>query len=281
MILKKQRNLKKEDFYYDIVEIPIIVSFQEKIQECLGNILVRKNSLLENPTADVLTIVSSNYKVILHKDFVETVENTLFKEGLKYEVYDINEGGKNNNRLFINYILPSYKFSIRNDTWVPFVQGYNCYDKFMSYGLGIGLYNLNYESAFLISGNVLTYKKKHVKRSGVNLEFDMIKVSEWISSIGKVRRALGLLYESSLNTQEDVVFLIKGVLGNRKHFNIFQSNHIFERFVVEYGFTYYSLLLSLMYYVTHAYFFILKKRSYDESRNKQLLLYNKFIKDKV
>jgi hypothetical protein len=279
MIPKKQRFLNKESFFFPILEVPLILTQGEESITFSKVLLKREDNVPLKKR--ILSVVSPDYFIVMHEDFLNVVENYLKKQGLFAEIYDINTGGKNGNMLFVNYILSFYKFNFLGDSWVPFIQAYNCYDKFMSYGLGVGIYNLDIESSILFATNIVTSKKRHVRKKEIVLDDDIKKVATWISSISDTVKTLLKLEKIEIPNKDHAVSVIQKILGNRRHFKIYMKEELLDSFSLKYGFNYYGLLLSLMYYVNHAPFVFLYKRKYDFSREFQLKLYNTFIKKEI
>lgn len=281
MILRKKLNTDKRTIIYPVLELnltidPIflddkmyIISYDIKKQ--LGKALLRINP------PDLITIVSPKYIFVTHERLFSNVEDILTNNGIEFKLFDINEGGKNRNRAYINYILPAYKFSINTDEWIPYIQAYNCYDKFMSYGLLTGLYRIQNESALLIFDKKILASRRHVRKN-IELKEDILNVKEWISKLGELRRTIQNLTEQWISNNAFVENIVRKVIKVKKHQQIFYNENILTNYINTFGNNYYSLLISLMEYATHGLWNKSRKRSYDRSRNAQMEIANIFLK---
>jgi hypothetical protein len=287
MLKQKQRNINKEILNFPVLEIPLKLDINHPD---INNILTYENkqNLIENlkgrlgkaivklNTSEIITTVSDDYKLITHKDMIENVEKTLKMSGLEFELFDINEGGKNKNRAYINYLLPTYKFDIEGDIWIPYIQAYSCYDKFLSYGLLTGLYRIENESSFLIFDKKLLASRRHL-RGKLELTEDMVEISKWISKLGELRRRIKDWKE--LKEALDYLELhssISQVIKIKKHREKFRTLKITHEYIKKFGENYYSLMVSLMEYAVHGLWDEKKRRAYDRSRNAQIQIANIF-----
>jgi len=286
-IRRKSRNIEKEKVNYPIVEIPLkldinhpslstILTFEDKqnivnyFKDPFGR------AILKLDTMHLITTVSNDYKTITHIDMFKNVEETLHMSGLSFELFDINEGGKNKNRVYANYLLPLYSFDVKGDMWVPFIQAYSCYDRFLSYGLLTGLYRKESESCFLIFNKALLAKRKHL-RGKLELREDMINIGKWISELGELRRIITNLLEKPINADiTDAIMEI--VLKVKMHKKRLQGHKLVENYSKEFGENYYTVLISIMEYVTHGLYNKHRKRPYDISREAQISIGNTFLK---
>jgi len=289
MIKLKSKNIDKLLIDYPIIEIPLMLDITtlldnltdlctldqlSQVRENLGKAIFRVD------TKEVITTVSKDYQVITHIDMLKNVEDTLKINGLDFELFDINEGGKNKNRVYVNYLLPSYKFTVDEDVYIPFIQAYSCYDKFLSYGLLTGLYRIDNESAFLVFDKTLLAKRRHL-RGKLELTEDMIHIEKWISTLGELRRKISDLRNPSNSTETLLIEgenIIRKVIKAKRHRRIFKELNILPEYVKRFGNTKYALFVALSEYVTHGLIDDKKKRAYDRSRGAQIQLYNLFLK---
>lgn len=294
MIKQKTRNIDKNKVNPPILEIPLKLDInhpslgEENSEYIKSHIYSLKGSLgkaiVRLDTMEIITTVSDDYKVITHKDMFDNVENTLKMSGLEFVLYDINEGGKNKNRVYVNYLLPTYKFDIDGDVWVPYIQAYSCYDKFLSYGLLTGLYRVKNESALLIFDRKLLASRRHL-RGKLELTEDMVNVKNWIDKLGELRRRIKHLKtsEAMINpdcntiTVKDII--IASVITVKKHRKKFEEFKLLPKYTEEFGNNAYSLMLALMEYCTHVLYDEKKKRPYDRSRKALTELTNNFLRD--
>jgi hypothetical protein len=281
---RKHRNIDKEKVNYPILEIPLkldinypVLNLTEQDKFNIINNLKGKlgRAILRVDTNEIITTVSDDYKTISHVNMFNNVEETLHMSGLHFELFDINEGGKHRNRVYANYLLPSYSFDINGDVWVPFIQAYSCYDKFLSYGLLTGLYRKESESAFLIFNRALLAKRRHV-RGKLELKEDMINIGRWISELGEVRRTIKN-YLDKPTTEDSLQAIIEIVLRVKMHRKRLFSHKLLENYKIQFGNNYYTALISLMEYATHYLFNLNRKRPYDLSRESQILIGDNFI----
>ena len=293
MIKKKERCIDKDNIFFPVLEIPMRLDInhpsligKEAILNQLSNNLSMKEgkgylkgklgkALVRVDKGEILTTVSNNYHMLTHEKFIETAESTMRLNGIEFELFDINIGGKNQNRVFCNYILPSYKFDVEGDVFIPFIQAYNCYDKFLSYGLLTGMYREETESAFLVFNKNILASRRH-SRGKVGLTEDMIDVGNWISKLGELRRRIYELKEKNI-TEYDSFLLIGNVLKAMMHRNLFIKHKLLKREEERYGKTCYSLFLSLLYYSTHGLYNTSRIRPYDMSRHSQIKIHDVFL----
>jgi hypothetical protein len=223
---------------------------EEDVTKLLSFNSLLGKALVQLDPPNLISIVSKDYKHISHKDIISNVEEALKSSGIDFELYDINEGGKNKNRLYINYVLPSYRFKIDKDEWIPFIQVYNCYDKFLSYGLLTGLYRVSSESALIVFDKKLLASRRHV-RGKIEIREDMINIERWISKIGELRRSLQSLTQEKVVDKFVAYNIIKKVFKFKKYRKYFKESDILKTNIKMYGNTYYAYLISLMEYSTH------------------------------
>lgn len=283
MIKKKNRNTNKENIDYPVIEMPLkldfeslrnysnyneLVEYLKDIKGDFGKAIIKLD--INRPVA----ITSSDYKLVKHKDMVENIEKVLKNNGLKIELFDINFGGKYGNRVYLNYILPDYKFKVNNDTIIPFIQAYSCYDKFLSVGLLTGIYREESEGVVIFKKKGQLPKRKHFRKS-VNFKDDMIRIGKWISDLGSLRRYLIKLTTEPLEGI-DSDYVVQQLIEKKMHQERFYYSKVLQKYINEFKETEYSLLFAISDYITHKYMDN-KKRSYDRSRNAQINLSNLFF----
>lgn len=271
---QKLRNIDINTIDYPIIMIPLDLNYEYlwsnsslprgkklAVQGDLGRTIIRLD------TGKVLANVSKEYPLISHKSMIKNVEKTLHDCGLNHELFDINFGGKYGNRVYVNYLLRDYAFTIRTDEYIPFIQAYNCYDKFLSYGLVTGLYRASNNSCFIFPKKDLLPKRKHWRG---NLEFteDMIEVKKWISELINLRSLINLLFKKELSNLA-VETAIEYVFNVKMHRKRFKEYQVLNKYVKQFDNNYYALFCALLEYATH-WTINNKIRSYDKSRRVQM-----------
>lgn len=287
MLIKKCRNINRDILNFQVMEIPLKLDinhpdlesklmYEDKanlIQNLKGRL---GKAIVKVESSEIITTVSDDYKLITHKDMLDNVEDTLRRSGLQFQLFDINEGGKNKNRAYVNYLLPDYKFDIEGDVWVPYIQAYSCYDKFLSYGLLTGLYRIENESSFLIFDKTILASRRHL-RGNLELTEDMVEISKWISKLGELRRKIkNFLQLQLIDPDLQVVSPMEKVIKVKKHRERFIESRLLSLYAQKFGSNNYSLILSLMDYATHGLWDEKKRRAYDRSRNAQIQIANFF-----
>jgi len=292
MIKQKIRNTDKSKVNPVILEVPLKLDINHPILGEENSNFIKQNihllkgsvgkAIVRTDTMEIVTTVSDDYKVITHKDMFDNVENTLKMSGLEFILYDINEGGKNRNRVYANYLLPSYKFDIDGDEWIPYIQAYSCYDKFLSYGLLTGLYRIKNESALLMFDRKLLASRRHL-RGKLELTEDMVNVKNWIDKLGDLRRRINDLRVKPLilNIEYENVtvgdIITRYVIVVKKHRKKFEESKLLLKYKEQFGNNYYSLLIALMEYCTHVLYDEKKKRPYDRSRKALTQIADSFL----
>jgi hypothetical protein len=286
MINQKCRSTDRNILNFQVMEIPLkldinhpclqgILRYEDKIR-LLQNLKGRLGkAIVKTESSDIITTVSDDYKLITHKDMLDNVEDTLKRSGLHFQLFDINEGGKNKNRAYVNYLLSDYKFDIEGDVWIPYIQAYSCYDKFLSYGLLTGLYRIENESSFLIFDKTILASRRHL-RGKLELTEDMVEISKWISKLGELRRKIKDYLNLQLPDYLPQTNIINRIIKIKKHRERFIESQLISSYIQKFGTTYYSLLVSLMDYSTHGFWDAKKRRAYDRSRNAQIQTANIF-----
>lgn len=286
MLKCKSRNTYKKSVDYPIVEIPLKLDisciFDQVEPAAVQKFATLKGSLgkaiVRLDTGECIATVSNEYKLIKHIDMFDNVEQALKMSGLNFILYDINQGGKNKNRVYVNYILPDYKFEVHGDEYVPYIQAYSCYDRFLSYGLLTGFYRIENESAILIFNKIAA--RRHL-RGKLELREDMIDIGKWIAELGEWRKKIKSLLETSGSMYSLAVEgenIIKKVIKVRKHRQCFKQLGILTKYIEKYGSNHYALFVALMEYATHGLWDSKKRRAYDRSRNAQIQITNMFLK---
>lgn len=293
MIKKKVRCVDRNSIYFPVLEIPLkldinhpsLLEKESLLQELSNNLAIREGKgylkgklgkvLVRVDTGEIITTVSNNYYLLTHEKFLDNVEEIMRLNGIEFELFDVNIGGKNNNRIYVNYLLPSYKFDVDGEVFIPFIQAYNCYDKFLSYGLLTGIYREDTESAFLVFNKSILVSRRH-SREKLELTEDMVDVRGWISKLTELRRKVKDL-KSKQVSEYDSFLVIGSVLKARRHRDLFIKHKLQSREEDKFGKNYFSLLLSLMYYSTHGLYNSSRIRPYDLSRYSQIKIHEIFL----
>jgi len=130
MIKQKTRHTDKSLINFPVVFTPLMITnpLYRDVKGNAGQAIVRVD------TKRIITIASEYYEPLTHIDKINNMEQVLRDLGINFELFDINIGGVSGNRVFLNYILPTYKFDVEGDIFVPFIQIYSAYDRYLSTG---------------------------------------------------------------------------------------------------------------------------------------------------
>ncbi len=285
MIKKKDRNTDKSIIDYPVIEIPLRLDLESLKNypnyQLLYNLLKDTEGdygkvIIRLDTQKIIAITSTGYYLTKHIESISKLEYLLQRHGIDAEIFDINFGGKLGNRVYVNYQLPQYIFEINGDKFIPFIQAYSCYDRFLSVGLLTGLYRAESEGGILFKKRGRLPKRKHFRKS-VSFKKDVIDLKYWISDLGNLRRHLKVLLDRTFSNDSDSLnFYISKVITKELHRRRYINSKILTRYINEFGNNEYSLLWSLSDYITHKYIDN-KKRAYDRSREAQINLTNLFF----
>lgn len=198
----------------------------------------------------IICHAGSDYQLLKHADVLELVEATFQANSLEYELYDINTGGVRQNRMYANYILPSYKFSIEGDEYMPFVQVYNSYDKTLLFGSITGLYR-----TACWNGNLWGIKDSQLIRAkhvGANIDLGSVALSinDWAETIGIARNNLEKLIHKTI-TDKPIEEVAGKIFRAQRDVKAFVESELLVDAIKQFGSTDYALFNAFTNYTTH------------------------------
>lgn len=233
-------------------------------------------SIVRTDSNQIITNAGSDYQLVPHREVLAAVESMFEANSLKYELYDIHTGGTKGNRMYVNYILPSYRFKVEDDEYMPFVQVQNSYDKFILFGLVTGLYRTACWNGNLWGTREMQFTtKKHVS-TNISLSDIAWDIDKWIQNLGMAESQLERLRKEPLSetTIEDV---LKKILPQEKDQAAFKHFKLLEEYVAELGNNKYALFNALTAYATHGMSNPELCKNYDKARQVQMKVTNVFL----
>ena len=276
---KKERNTNKKiiDFPVDFIPLQLDTNYllqnhlsSDNIKGDRGKVSVRMD------TNEIIAVVTQEYGFIKHIQMVNNLEKTLHQAGIPFSIFDINMSGKCGNRVYINYTIPSYSFTIEGDSYVPFIHLYSSHDHDMSHGIFTGFYRQECENACIMTKGLTLLKKRHRQKYFKVDEEDMLDIGHWIANVSNARRSLSGLLSKSFDAL-DVTRALDKVFNRKKYRNHFLENEILKKSIKKFGDNQYALFNALTEYATH---FIVREdrvRSYDTSRKSQIAISKLFL----
>jgi len=197
---------------------------------------------------------------------------------IKYELYDLHTGGTHGNRMYADYILPSYRINIEGDEYIPFIQIQNSYDKTLLFGITQGLYRQACSNgAFLGVRNVERIHLKHVGNN-IDLNKEVFNVDYWLKNLDIAQTNLKRLMKEPLsNTTIDDV--LKKIFNRKKDLELIKHFDLIEKNIKEFGFTRYALFNACTEFVTHALAneALYRSKNYDRAKELSVRIGNEFL----
>ena len=236
-------------------------------------------AIIRTDIMKTLATVSYYYEFVTHRQVVERLEKALSNEGVDFRLFDINIGGIGQNRIFLNYELPSYSFDIEGDVFIPFIQIFSSYDRYMSFGAISGVYRADNYSAIIVPKGLDLIQRRHLKSKGIKTEASlrkMIDIGTWVDGLVSLRGALKILKLKELNPAM-IEHTINLVFDKKNHQRMFKASVLLEDNIKEFGYNQYAFLNALSEYATHGIMNEKRRRSYDKSREAQVLLGKLFL----
>jgi len=232
--------------------------------------------IVRTDTQQLITTASSDYALIPHTEVCAAIEAMFEANGLQYELYDVYTGGSKGNRMYVNYTLPQYGFDVDGDTYIPFVQAQNSYDRFILLGLVTGIYRTACWNGNLWGTRGMQFTlKKHVV-GNITLTDLAWNIDSWGQNLGIARINLQRLLREPLSetTVEAVLAEIFAKQKDRK--NIAQLQLV-EKYVAEVGNNMYALFNACTDYATHVMSDSRVCKNYDKARKLQMAISDVFV----
>lgn len=247
----KVRCLDIESQYFTVNKYPLTIDNDH--YKNLVDDTVLGYAVIRTDTNKILSRVSNKYAVITHKEVITFAEKLFNNFKLKYTIFDINTGGYNSNRLYVNYLISDMDYTIKcnnnTDTYTPFIQVTNSYDADMRFNLRFGLYRLKCHNYGLLSTKQATTCVKRHTRNKVSLYDININIENWKNVNKLYINQLYRLSNIKLDRIKALAFLRKNIA--KPDFNKFNIFDLLTVYTQELGNNYYALYNALTAYYTH------------------------------
>lgn len=243
----RERNTDKSRISYPVNLFPLTFKDPEiasKISGDPGVCVVRSDS------NQIICHASSDYQLVPHNDILSIVEETFKVNNIPFELYDIHTGGGKYNKMYANYILPKYTFNVEGDSFTPFIQVYNSYDKSLLFGSITGLYrNACWNGNLWGTKDMQLIRSKHVGNK-IDLFNVFISMDKWVEGLGIAKFNLQKLLHQQLSstTIEDVINSIFATKRDRK---LIVESDLISSSITEFGDNRYALFNAVTNYATH------------------------------
>ena len=275
---KKERTTDKNVVDFPVDFIPLQLNSEYLIEHHIHSDLKgdRGKVAVRLDTNEIIAVVTQEYGFIKHIQMVNNLERTLHQAGIPFEIFDVNMSGKCGNRVYINYVIPSYSFTIEEDSYVPFIHLYSSYDHDMAHGMFTGFYRHECENACIMTKGLTLLKKRHRQKYFKVDEEDMLDIGHWITNVHNARRSLSSLLNKPFDAL-DVTRALDKIFVRKKYGKHFLENGILKKAIKKFGDNQYALFNALTEYATH---FIVRDdriRSYDVSRKSQIAISKLFL----
>jgi len=247
----KVRCLDIESQYFNVSKCPLVID--SEYYKNLVDDTILGHAIVRTDTNEILSRVSNKYAVITHKEVITFAEKLFNNFKLKYSIFDINTGGYNSNRLYVNYLISDMDYTIKcndnTDIYTPFIQVTNSYDADMRFNLRLGLYRLRCHNYGLLSTKQSTLCVKRHTRNKVSLYDINLDVEKWKQANKLYINQLYRLSNMKLDRIKALALLRK--LISKPDFNKFNIFDLLTVYTNELGNNYYALYNALTAFYTH------------------------------
>jgi len=243
----RERNTDKSRISYPVELFPLTfkdAGVASKISGDPGVCVVRTDS------NQIICHASEDYQLVPHNDILSIVEETFKVNNILFELYDIHTGGGKYNKMYANYILSEYTFEIEGDSFTPFIQVYNSYDKSLLFGSITGLYRKACWNGNLWgTRDMQLIRSKHVGNK-IDLFNVFTSMDKWVEGLGIAKFNLQKLLHQQLSSTviEDVINSIFATKRDRK---LIVESDLISNSITEFGDNRYALFNAVTNYATH------------------------------
>jgi len=256
VLVKRRTNTDKSKVIYPVQKIPLnfrdtklatkqaAKGFQGIYSGDLGCSIVRDD------TKKVITITSSDYQLVPHEDILNAVEAVFDINKWKYQLYDINVGGRRGNKMYVTYHLPQYKFDAADgDTMIPFIQCYNSYDKSLLFGAAVGLFRVVCSNGLVVKTKTQSLQMRHFKEN-ISLSDVALDIETMLEEVGMAKKKLQILVKEEISDKTIEELLPKIFKRDRDQKHMKESGILKDHFKAL-GKTKYAFLNACTAYATH------------------------------
>ena len=255
-IVNRNRNTDKSVVTYPVQKLPLnfqdvtlatkqaTKKFQGIYTGDLGCAIVRDDN------KRVITNTSSDYQLVPHTDVINAVEAVFDINKWKYQLYDINTGGRRGNKMYVTYHLSQYKFDVsEGDTMIPYIQVYNSYDKSLLFGAAVGLYRQICSNGLVITTKTNSLKMRHFKEN-ISLSDVALEIEAFLAEVGMAKKKL-LIMKTEEISDTTIEKLLPKIFKRERDQKKVKDSGILKDYFTELGKTKYAFMNACTAYATH------------------------------
>jgi len=255
-IINRKTNTEKSVVTYPVQKLPlnfrdVTLATEQATKEFQG---IYKGDLgcaiVRDDNKRVITITSSDYQLVPHADVINAVEAVFDINKWKYQLYDINTGGRRGNKMYVTYHLPQYKFEVgKGDAMIPYVQVYNSYDKSLLFGAAVGLFRQICSNGLVTTTKTQSLKMRHSKEN-ITLSDVALEVEAFLAEIGLAKEKLVIMSKEKISDTTIEKLLPKIFKRERDQKKVKESGILEDNFDAL-GKTKYAFMNACTAYATH------------------------------
>lgn len=256
VLVKRKTSTDKSKVIYPVQKLPLnfqdVTLATEQAQKDFQGIYTGDLgcAIVRDDTKKVITNVTSDYQLVPHEDVLNAVEAVFDINKWKYQLYDVNSGGRRGNKMYVTYHLPQYKFEVaKGDIMIPFIQCYNSYDKSLLFGAAVGLFRAVCSNGLVVKTKTQSLQLRHFKEN-ITLSDVALDIETMLSEIGMAKKKLQILVKEEISDKTIEELLPKIFKRDRDQKQMKESGILTDSFNAL-GKTKYAFLNACTAYATH------------------------------